>query len=414
MAISITSSRVKITDNVYTFADIYQYAVDNNKTSYVKNLGTSYELKNDLIIESGAVEDSEVHVTILGDLIQVYKGAYLKLGIKRSNGSTYGSCTLKAPNIKIAYGFGHTSINSSGDLFLYNSTIDVFGFWGFFEGTNHVEVIDCFVNGFGRIAGTNSILKNIIFKQSHGKYGILSPKGELRTMQNLSVFDSKVDGSFKCSVYHNPEFANNLTIIGGIYDGYNKLAYIESNAGGDTLKFIDSEIRGNYEFERESNNVDVFIQYTFNPICRASDGSRLAGVRIIARDKNGDIAFDETTNQYGSIDQKVTYYKSLRNGINETLAPYTMTITKDNLSMTRSFQMDKALIDIPLFISNDVSSEGNCDDAAILARITEAQDAISAKLTNIDSGIRQVIANVVDEVNENQTLIQETGFTITI
>jgi len=415
MAISINNSSVKITNNIYSFEDIYDYAHSHNKAAHVKKIGTSYWIKNDLIIQSGGIEDSDIEVTVNGDLIQVHKNAFLKLGNKRSNGSTYGSCVLKAPNIKVAYGFGHTNINSSGDLFLYNSIVDVFGFWGFFEGTNHVEVIDCQVNGFGRIAGPNSILKNIIFKQSHGKYGILSPKGNLKLMKNLSVFDSKVDGSFKCSVYHNPEFAGNLTIIGGIYDGYNKLAYIESNNGGDNLTFIDSEIRGNYQFERETNNVDVFIKYTFNPICRDADGSRLAGVRIVARDINGDIAFDSVTDQFGMVDEKLTHFKADKNSNEETLSPYTMTITKDSLVMIRNFQMDRPLLEFPLFVSADGSdSGGSCDDAAILARITEAQDSVLARLTNLDSGIRQVIANVVDEVNENQTIIQETGYTITI
>ena len=414
MGISFSSTEIKITNDTYTFDQIYQEAVDKNKTQYIKNLGSSYLIKNDLCVESGGIEDENVEVTVLGDLIQIYKGAFLKLGKKRSNGSTYGSCVLKAPNIKVAYGFGHTSISKSGNLFLYNSIIDIFGFWGFFEGNNHVEVIDCQVNGFGRISGSNSILKNIIFKQSHGKYGILSPKGNLRLMMNLSVFESKTEGSNKCAIYHNPEFANNLTIIGGIYDGYNKLAYIESNNGGDTLTFIDSDIRGNYNFERETNNVNVFIKYTFNPVCRSMDGSRLSGVRIVARDKNGDVAFDATSDQYGMINEKITYFKSDKDNNEETLSPYTMTITKDSININRTFQMDKPLLEFPLYIAADGESSSSCDDAAILARITEAQDKVMSKLTNLDSGLRQIIANVVEEVNENQTIIQETGFTITI
>jgi len=416
MSISLNNTEIKITNDTYTFEDIYQYAVQHNKTQYIKKLGNTYEIKKDLRIESGAIEDVSVNVIVLGDLIQIHKGARLKLGLKRPNGSTYGACTLSAPNIKLAYGFGHTTISSSGDLLLYASIIDVFGFWSFFEDTNHVEVIDCQVNGFGRISGINSILKNITFKQSHGKYGILSPKGQLRLMQNLSVYDSIIDSSFKCSVYHNPEFANNLTIIGGTYDGYNKLAYIESNAGGDTLTFIDSIILGNYQFERESNNVDVFIKYTFNPICRGSDGSRLAGVRIVGRDRHGAVAFDATSDQYGMIDEKLTHFKSDKNGVEDTLGPYIMSISKDGVSLDRTFQMDKSLVEFPLFIVADgaVGGGGSCDDAAILARITDSSDTILARLTNLESGIRQVIANVVDEVNENQTLIQETGFTITI
>ena len=46
--------------------------------------------------------------------------------------------------------------------------------------------------------------------------------------------------------------------------------------------------------------------------------------------------------------------------------------------------------------------------------IQSAKEEMSSKIDTIESGLRQVIREVSDEVVENQTMIKETGFVVTI
>jgi len=420
MSILITSSSVTVTGSIVTFEDIYQQAVSNN-LPYVKKLGNSYELSGDLYIQGNAgIKDINVNVTVLGTLIQIEKGSFLQIGEKRTDLSTYDGGSLYAPSIKVAYGFGNTNKNNSGNLFMYNSIIDVYGFWGFFNSdttgnVNHVELIDCFINGFGRIEGQNSILKNLKFKQSHGQYGILSPKGQLYIMENLSVGAVKTESGFNCSVYHNPQYANDLTILGGIYSGYNDLAYIESNPGGTKLTFINSTISNGYQCVREANNVDLFHKFTFSPIVKDLNGALVDACNIVITDSSGTIVYNGTTNPSGTISEDVVYYTQDRNGNGSYKTPHTVTLSKGTVSIDYEIKIDHKLTNFPLYLT-DVSPVSGSTSSLTLADVQSVnsafEDRLDTKLNLMESGIRQILGNVIDEVNQNETYFKETGFSI--
>lgn len=413
--INITYSAITITDDVHSLQDIYDYAIAHNNTQ-IKKLGDSYLITTDLIIQSGAIEDVNISLTVEGNLLQIHKDAYLKLGEVRGDLSTYNGCKLSAPNIENAYGFGCTNKADSGNLFLYGCVINIWGFWGFFNSDNtHVEIIDCQINGFGRIEGSQSILKNINFKASHGQYGVLSPKGQLKINENLSVFETIPNNGNNCAVYHNPQYANNLTIVGGIYSGYGDLAYVESTSGGDQLRFVDSDIRNGYSLNRESNNVDLFHDFTFAPTIRDVDGNFLSGVRVIISDNTGTEVFSGLSNPTGDIITALNYYTQGRNGEESYKTPHTVKILKDDIIATYILNMDKPRINFPLFLvesTENVTGEIGCSCKDQLIQLNNMETRLNTKMNLMESGIRQVISNVVDEVNENETYFKESGFTI--
>ena len=414
--ISITNSSVTISDNVYSLQNIYDYAINNNYKQ-VQKLGNNYLITNNLIIKSGAIEDINISLTVEGELLQIHKNAHLKLGKVRGDLSTHSGCRLSAPNIKTAYGFGCTDKSDSGNLFLYGCIVDIWGFWGFFNSDNtHVEIIDCQVNGFGRIEGSQSILKNINFKASHGQYGILSPKGQLKINENLSVFDSVQVKSNRCAIYYNPQYANNLTITGGIYAGYDDLAYIESTSGGDQLRFIDSDIRDGYSLNRESNNADMFHDFTFAPTIRDCDGNPISSARVVINDNTGTEVFSGLSDPDGNTSTILNYYTQDRNGVESYKTPHTITVSKDKITSTYILNIDKPRKNFPIFLVESTSSTSStgtgcsCDDQ--LKQLNDMEDRLNTKLNLMESGIRQVISNVADEVNENETYFKESGFTI--
>jgi len=411
MSITINYSGVTVSGSTVTFDDIYNYAVANNLTSYISKSNNSFEIKGDLVINNnGTIYDTNKFITVLGDLIQIHKGSSLHLGTKRLNGSTLDGCTLNAPNIKLVYGFGCVDKTDSGDLFLYNSTINVYGFWSFFSGANHVEVIDCFVDGFGRIEGKNSILKNIIFKRSHGRYGALSPKGTLKVMENLSIYDSvpyydtATSKNITCSLYHNPAYAPDLDIYYGTYDGYGDLAYIEPNGSvRNKLTLKGSTVKNGYSLHRVSTNVDFYHQFRFKPQLLKIDGSAGVGLNVEISDNAGKVVYSGVTDQYGYIDTWVTYYEDvIATGI-KTLTPHTVKITDGTIISSTVLFINKNFEDFPLYFVDTTSSGvgGTIDYSIIQGMITQATNDICACETTNKTEVLTAIAGNSTKLDAN-------------
>jgi len=181
MAITYKDGLIKITeDGEYRLQDIVDTINDNNIVSKVYD--NIYVIKCNLQLGNGSdkvrlVCKNEI-LTVEGEMLQIYKGSTLQLG-EIEGRATKNGCTLNIPNVKRAYGFGCVEKDKSGNLEAYESIINAWGFWGFFEGSNIVKLIDCIIDGYGRISGINSILWDNLFKRSHGKYGTISTKGDI-------------------------------------------------------------------------------------------------------------------------------------------------------------------------------------------------------------------------------------------
>ena len=410
MSITINTTAVTINNENISFEDIYQKAVTDGKTNIVSKLGNSYLITSDLVIKGNStLTDTNKFITINGDLIQIEKGSLLHIGILHPNGATTDGCTISAPNIKLIYGFGNTTKTYSGDFKAFGSTINIFGFWSFFEGTNTVQIINCFVDGFGRIAGTNSILKNIIFKQSHGQYGVLSPKGDLQEMSGLSVYDSKTSGAYKCSLYHNPTYAPDLTIYYGTYAGYDTLAYLESGgtAHSHKLTLLGSDVIDGYTLFREDSSIDFYHKFRFNPKLMKPDGSSIINANFVIKDNTGTTEFTGNTDLNGDIDCWLTYYQDIAPSTTSIRTPHTMEITSGTDTVLYTIIMDKNYNKFPLIFSVGGSGGvGTVDYDRIQAMITAAKDETITVVSDGNTNINQVLIALGDEVDVNQAIIE--------
>lgn len=417
MSINITNSATTISGNNVnvSFEDIYQYALNNNKSSIINKLGTSYLIKNDLIIKNGAtVHDTNKNITVEGDLLQISKGSRLHLGEKREDGSTLNGCTLNAPNLKFAYGFGNTKTTDSGDLLLYNSTINAYCFWGFFQGDNLVELIDCFVDGFGRISGNESIIKNVLFKRSHGKYGSISTKGDVKLLENIrsldstAYYDSGEKANVKCAIYHNPKFAPDLTVYYGEFGGYDDVAYIEGRSGDYNLELRGTIVKNGYNLYRENNaNVDFYHSFKYKTKLLRLDGSPIANAKVIIKDVNNDVVFDGVFDQYGYIDTWIKYYQDLNSKrVGEILTPHTIEVTYNDQVMTKKLYVDKNFDDIPLYFEiGQTTGSGNCEgleemESRLMSAIANIESNVTTHIDNsIDNSIGDSITNIVNDID---------------
>jgi len=414
MGISITSNKITISDTVVSFKDIYDKARRSGKARQVFKRDNFYKITLDIyIINNGAIVDSDVIIEHTGKVFQIEKNSKLQLGKKRLDGSTYGGCRLRMTEPDNTYGFGHKTKDNSGDLLLYDSHIDIWCFWGFFEGTNLVEIIDCSIRGFGRISGMDSILKNINFRYSNGTYGIIIPAGQIKEMNNINCLETLEIYNRRCAFYYYPKLTGDLTIYYGRFGGYEHLANVLDSPGHNTIEFRGSELLDGYKLLRQSDNVDLIHSYRFNAVVTNNDSGIISHANILIKDKNGDIVFNELSDSNGEIDLWVPYYIDKANGDAGIKTPHNITITKGNKSLEFTLYIDRNLEKFPIILQNTVEPSPVIDYEKIRSMMTENKDIIIDELNEIKNevvsgnrDISSVLITLGEEVEENQTIIE--------
>ena len=425
--IQFTNNTIIVTGETVSAETLYQACVKAN-LDWVKKLGTSMYLisKNLYIGHSSAPTsyayfvDKNVFIQFEGNLFQVYKGSELRLGTKRPNGSTTDGCTLNAPYLTLEYGFGYGANATAslrdpqnvGNFYAYNSTINAYCFWAWFGGTSTVvELIDCHIDGFGRVEGVNSIVKNVTIKEAHYMYGMLTPKGQLAIYENINIgqtgglTDNTIEG---VAFYFNPLFAQEITVTGGVLKGYEKLMYTEVNPQATiaTCNFIDTQFEGVLTRLTKDAKTQVLIKYTFKPQFLKPDGTILQNVGVTIKDKTGATAYTGVSDANGNIKAILTRYKHV--GLATTaiteLNPYTMTCSYNNgtkvVTMSRTFNVTTAALDFPCYIAEDATStstgSGGCDCTTISNLITGLDTKLNTLTTKVDT-----VGTNVNTINTN-------------
>ena len=423
MAITFNSQAITVVNGDYTFEDIYLASLSAGNT-YCRKLGGSYLISTDLLlgdeITPTTLTAENISVTIEGDLFQVKEGAVLTLGTIDNLGSTGNGVFLSCPNIKNGYGFGSDnrigSIVKSGNLFAYASTLDIYGFWGFFSGpAQHCEIINCNINGFGRIEGPNSIIRNITTTASNGRFGVLAPKGTIAEYSGVKSLKSKAYSGHTCSVYFNPEYAPSMRVTGGEFDGYTEgLVYSEPWSGtaeAGTITFIDSIIKNGYGGYYGDNNTTIVIAYTFEPTFIDSNNNIMTDVSVTIVDNNGTEVFSGLS-AAGKIKAELISHTE-NNFSFEDYVYFDVTAEANGLSITRRFRTNTTYIDFPFFVIEEGSSTGDCclDDiqtkldtmqAAVFQKI---EDEAGTTITHIDNSIEDSHDRLVIKANNNRDSI---------
>ena len=351
------SQEVQITNGQFSLEQIYQDAGNNGIVSKVGD--NSYFIDGDLIIGNGTDDTTLLiqnqSLEISGERFQVLKNATLQMGHLNSDGSTEQGAQLTAPNIKLAYGFGSDSVNNgqtqSGDLKLYGSRIDVFGFWGFFGGVDQiVDIRDCIINGFGRIEGSQSVLKNVTFEKANGHYGILSPKGAIAQLEQITVKQSVTTNGQRCEIYLNPSFVDSLTIRDGVFANYDQLVYCESSSKSTPVfaELIDCSFdNGVSGFFSDAGTV-IYETYSFNALLLQGNGQPIDGANITLTNAQGQTVYAGST-QAGVIDTLVRVQQVSQSGV-VSHNPFTLTAKKDGLTSTWQFEIHNSFKAVPFYL----------------------------------------------------------------
>jgi len=436
--IAFTNNTIIVTGETVSTEAIYQ-ACKTANLDWVQKMGTSmYRITKNLYIghkdkpnDTAKYIDTKVFVNFEGNLFQVYKGSEFRIGTKRANGSTTDGCVFNMPNLTLEYGFGYGANTvaasrdpqNAGNFYAYNSVINAYCFWAWFSGVNQkVELIDCQIDGFGRIEGSTSIVKNVTIKEAHYLYGMITPKGKLAVYENINIgATGGLDDATKEGVafYFNPLFSQEITVTGGTLKGYEKLMYTESNPQNTiaTCTFIDTIFEGTLERITEDAKSQVLFKYTFKPQCLDSNGNILSNVGITIKDKSNATSYSGVSDQNGNITATLTKFKHVGVQTNaiESMNPHTIICNyndpvKGLITTTKKFNIETTSTNFPLYVVPDGTStptSSGCSCTDISNYITTNTNIIDDKLDVIHADLRQVLLNVLQEVNESQTVIEQ-------
>ena len=356
---SASSNEIVVEGGIITFGDIYR---EINDEQIVSRLGRSFQINANLRLKAGTIlKDKDKSVVITEPKFQIEKGSALVLGVYTNKGASRG-CTLTMTKPLLRYGFGEETLlndsTQSGNIFLYNSKLDIDCFWGFFSGPEQkVEIVDCLINGFGRVQGYDSVVKDCIFTDAHSKYGILQPKGQLKEYSNLSVRSSS-----GAAVYFNPTLADNQTMLGGRFENYVQLVYCEHHTGSyeDTnkkvIKFVDSDIRGNRKV-RFGKDTKLEIAYTFAPKFINKDNEALSGAEVVIKNLYDEEVFSGTTDEYGSISTQLVVYEDSDETAPNDLGPFWLCLSTEDFTQETYFDVAKPIDGVPFAVlsNGDIS-----------------------------------------------------------
>jgi len=308
---------INITSGDHTFEDIYN-AINDEKI--INRLNNFYQINANLVMGNGtqqaSVTTKNESIEITGKLFQINKfSSFISGEVDKATMATLNGSYISCPNIDTVYGFGSNKLvdgyTLSGNLYLYGSTLKIWGFWGFYGGDDQVvESINNQIIGYGRISGKDSILFHNMFEKSHGRYGVISPAGKIKLFKDNYCFSSsEYNGSTYTTsavLYFNAEYSPGLLIDGGDYKGYKQLLYCENNLSADpigntvTLNNVNYHSGSDVYFGNNSK-VKINIQYTVNAKVLDSKNDPVVGAHISTYDENNNLLKEYVTDSSGSV-----------------------------------------------------------------------------------------------------------------
>lgn len=374
MGISKNSSSITISGGVYTFDEIYNYI---SSSSYIEKHDNYYKIKKKFYLKNNAsIIDSNVTLLFTGSVLQIEKGSTLELG-SISNGVISGNCSIAMSNPDFAYGFGNKTTTNSGNFKMYGGIIDIPCFWGFFEGTNVIELIECkIINGFGRVSGSTSILKNTVVMRSHGRYGGISTSGDVSVYEGMDVMSSTATndntfGLLRNACYYNPKYSTEVVYTNAIFQEYDTLLFMENNHLGNKATFIDCDIRGNREISGPTTDITLYEKYTYNIVLYSNDGGVINNANIVITDNLGTEVLNDITSSVGELSTQITVGTTDANNTITNYGPFSVVVTSGIKTMSYVLDISKPMIDIPVVFTEDVSGSGGSIDYNIIQQMLD-------------------------------------------
>lgn len=424
MAVIITSDAIIVDGENLTFNELHDRVSSQDSARMARNSNNVTIYGNVVLQNNTTLRGVNNYIIVTGNLFQVKKGSTLMLGELQDNGQTKNGSTLIMDNVNPNYGFGSVVTDDSGNLLCYSSTINAYSFWSFFEGTNRVEILNSNIDGYGLVSGPDSYVKNTRITRAHGRHGTLLYKGSIREYSNVTLLTVTPEGDDGTKYSNLINISNNtenqtLEIFYGNYSGYDNLISTLDSSYDTDIVMYGTKVNNGYGIIRSDENRNNFYhKFKFKPTVYDNTGRVLSNVSIKIINKYNEVEFEGVTNNKGSIDTWITYYRDLAGPeLGEVLTPHTVEITNNNETVSISFMVEDNMENFPIVLFS--SSESSSIDYDLITNIVKTSDQNKAdrileELAIANTNLRQVMLGLGDSIREVPTIIRTGNQKVTI
>lgn len=420
MSISIQDNNTMVVDNEdLDFGDLYDYSRNNN-LDFIDRLSNTYLIKGNLILQNNThLHDKDVSITIVGPLFQIKRGCTLELGEFKNNKGRRG-CILNMPYVLQEFGFGSIETSESGNLLAYNSLINIYGYWSFFAGDNKVELIDCIIDGYGKVSGIDSVVRDTTFKRSHGIYGTIVYEGQIKQYENIVIdqVEPATDetGDIKSNLLRidKDNTSDNLEIYYGELSGYSNLLTILDTMYDYDIIMYGTKVNDGYGIDRKDINKNNFYhKYRFSPRFQNDEGMILPNVNVKITNKLGEIEFEGVTDSNGYIDCWLTYYRDLKGpAVGETMSPHKVEITLDQTTtLTAIIFIDRNMEKFPILLYTKIASDVARIENVVKIVNETGIDNVKQELAIANENIRNIVLGLGKDIKASTSTIDLPGGT---
>jgi len=405
MAIELVDDIIKVTgDETYSMADIAS-AVDEvtEIAAGVYSVSASIHMGSE---EGDTDDDGNPIVTRLvsknevilfgGEELLIGKWCILRLGDMLYDESTANGSVLIGDNI--------TRFGGGGDLYAYNSKIKMWCSWEFDNGvTQKVELVDCLVDGYGRLEGVSSKLVRVAMERSSGDYGGFLTIGDMKEQRDVVIGMSErlgdevavlLDGNIGGKLV-DCEFREYGTLVKVVSDGTEKIEFIDCQFGsGYTVKLADEVTVANIE-----------LSYSFTPTLVAIDSTPIAGAKVEIIGEYGTVSC--TSGNNGEVELQVMYgrYNGEEIVFNNQ---YKLVCWVNGVMMTRELVMNGSVKDAVLYMTDDRLDEDRYDLEWVVDRLNKIEPIVNG----LEDGVMQTLCAV--STRSNFTIANKNGIEVVI
>lgn len=388
MGISIEAGSIIIDDTVVGFDDILDTCVFLESSIVSKNKDVFFINGNVILQNNAVLKDISKTIICTGELFQVRSGSTLSLGSKLSDDTATNGCNLILPNIKQLNGFGSIDPNDTNTLLCYGSYIEANCYWGFSSSESKVEIQSSTVVGYGRISGSESILKNVTFKKVSGLYGILIPVNEIKTYSNVNVdtVDRDPDTSRSSLLALDANVTPKLELYFGSLAGYQNLIYADSYSG-EVILYGTAVKDSIYNIIRNESELSFYHKFKCRFKIQNVIGDPLQGSTVIIRNRLNEIEHQGQVDSDGYVLAWITYYRDVNQLASGILTPHIVEIHTEDDVYAEEMMITTNLLELPIVVPAKVEVAST----SVRADLNEVMDVNTAKIMEKLDAIQSAI-----------------------
>lgn len=352
------------------------------------------------------VWDTRKNITITGEFFLIGESSSFRLGdfYAYSNGNYRGRSggELNLPNCRLI----GSHLSNCGKVVLADIEMHDLVRWNIVGPRASLKIVDSHISGYGVFQGAGSILYNMHYSYQSSENGVLRPIGAGAIMQYIyNQGSATIDETTEpVAIVLNRE-SNTVIWEYGVVDNYvNLVKIMDTNADIGTLELRGCEVTNGYGISNTSNNKLILKhKYRFSGTLYDANGMPRPNVRMVVKNKLGEVEQNIYTNTAGVFNAWLTHYQNLegQETTGSYMTPHTIDIEGSDsirVNMVKNFE------DVPLFAYRQ---DNELNLTKIIGLIEEHKKITTEQGEIISTDLNTIMNALAEKIKSNAELVKK-------